>query len=89
MKVALRNKVILDMAVDGDEFLERLHPTEFEHRRLSLLKRLMGILGPIVLPLPRFAAFEVADFHGYGRVHVILKREGWAPAWEERWGAQT
>jgi hypothetical protein len=49
----------------------------------------MGIGGPIVLPLPHFAAFEIADFHVSGRVHVILQPKGWAPAWEEGWEAQT
>jgi len=47
--------------VDGDEFLECFRPAEFEHRRLSSSKRLMRILGPIVLPAADFPAFEVAD----------------------------
>jgi hypothetical protein len=63
--VALRIKVVVDLTVDGDEFLKRLRPTEFEHRRLSSSKRLMGILGPIVLPTAHFPACEVADIpHG-------------------------
>jgi hypothetical protein len=59
-EVALRIKVILDLAVDSDEFLKRLLRPEFEHRRFSSSKRLMGILGPIVLPTSGFSAFEVA-----------------------------
>jgi hypothetical protein len=31
-KVAFRIKVSVDLVVDRDEFLERLRPTEFEHR---------------------------------------------------------
>jgi hypothetical protein len=64
-EVALRIKVVVDLAMDSDEFLQRLRPTEFEHRRLSSTKRLVGILSPIVLPTTNLPAFEVADFpHG-------------------------
>ena len=63
--MALRIKVVVDLAVDGDEFLKRLRPTEFEHRRLSSSKRLVGIVGPIVLPAADLSALEVAYFpHG-------------------------
>jgi hypothetical protein len=65
--VTLRIKVIVDLTVDGNEFLKRLRPPEFKHRRLSSSKRLMGILGPIVFPSADFPAFEVADLpHGRG-----------------------
>ncbi len=64
-EVALRIKVVVDLAMDGDEFLERLRPAEFEHRRLSSSKRLVGILGSIVLPAADFPAFEITNFpHG-------------------------
>jgi hypothetical protein len=32
-EIALRIKVVVDLAVDGDEFLKCLRPAEFEHRR--------------------------------------------------------
>ena len=68
-EVALRIKVIVDLAVDGDEFLECLRPAEFEHRRLSSSKRLMRILGPIVLPLAHFPALKVSDVE----LHLIVR----------------
>ena len=64
-EVALQIEVVVDLAVDSDEFMEPLRPTQFEHRGFSSSKRLMAILGPIFLPLADFPAFEVADFpHG-------------------------
>jgi hypothetical protein len=47
-EVALRIKMIADLAVDGSEFLERL-PLKFEHRCFSSSKRLVGIFGSIAL----------------------------------------
>ena len=64
-EVAFRIEMIVDLAMDGREFLERLRPPEFEHRCFSSSKRLVGILGSIVLPAADFPAFEVADLpHG-------------------------
>ena len=60
-EMALRIEVVVDLAVDGNEFLKCLRPTEFERRRLSSSKRLVGILGPIILPATDVAASEVAD----------------------------
>jgi hypothetical protein len=60
-EVALPIEVVVDLAVDRDEFLKRLCPAELEHRRLSSSKRLMRILGPIVLPATDLPAFEVAE----------------------------
>jgi hypothetical protein len=56
---ALRVEVVVDLAVDGDEFLARLRPAEFEHRRLSLSEQLVGVLGSIVLPVPDFSCLRL------------------------------
>jgi len=45
-------KQAVDPATGGDEFLSRLLPPEFEHRRFSSSKRLMEILDPVVLQHP-------------------------------------
>jgi hypothetical protein len=43
--------MIVDLTMDGSEFLQRLRPSEFEHRCFSSSKRLVGIHGSIVLPV--------------------------------------
>ena len=58
-EVAFGIEMVVDLAVDRDEFLKRLHATEFKHRRLSSSKRLMRILGPIVVPATNLPTFEL------------------------------
>jgi hypothetical protein len=59
-EIAQQIEVVVDLAVDGGEFLERLRLREFEHRRFSSPNRLIAILGSIALQLAHFPAFEVA-----------------------------
>ena len=55
-------EVVLDVGVDGDEFLQRLHSSEPQHRSLSSSKRKVRIFRPVVLPPSHLLAVEIAQF---------------------------
>jgi hypothetical protein len=50
-EMALQIKVVVDLAVNGDEFLKCLRPAEFDHRRdtvnLSQIVKKLGNFGSL------------------------------------------
>ncbi|MDB5439627.1 MAG: Subtilase family protein [Caulobacteraceae bacterium] len=60
-EVALLIEVVADSAVDGGEFLERLHPPKPLHGPLSSSEGLVGILSPVVDPAADLLTIDIAD----------------------------
>jgi hypothetical protein len=54
-------EVVVHRAVDGGEFLERLHPSEPDYRPFSSTEGKLGILSAFVLPSPLFLPIGGAD----------------------------
>jgi hypothetical protein len=54
-------EVVVDRAVDCGEFLQTSRPPEAEHGPLPSSKRLMRVLGPVVLPTTDDASVVIAE----------------------------
>lgn len=64
-KTARRVEVGVNAGMDGDEFLQRAHPAEAEHRPFAPSKWQMGIFSPIVLAMSDILFVSVSHFfHG-------------------------
>ena len=64
VEVTVLVEVIVDRSMGGGEFLEGLYVSELRHRAFSSSERLVGILGPIVEPLPAYLTIHDSnDFH--------------------------
>ncbi len=55
-------EMVVNGGMNGDEFLQRSHPSETKHRALAPSKWLMIVFGAIVRPAAGFLALSVANF---------------------------